>query len=76
MESKKIIVIGAGLSGTLLAIRLAQKGHRVSLYEKRGDMRKTGQLEGRSINLALSDRGFRALRMIGLEEEIIKDCIP
>ncbi|MBL6962529.1 MAG: FAD-dependent monooxygenase [Bacteroidetes bacterium] len=73
---KKIIIVGAGLSGTLLAIRLAQKGLQVSLYEKRSDMRKDGRVEGRSINLALSDRGLKALKMIGMDEEIQKDCIP
>ena len=70
------LVIGAGLCGTLLAIRLAQRGHRVSLVEKRADMRTTEQVAGRSINLALSDRGLQALRMVGMEEHIRTLCIP
>jgi kynurenine 3-monooxygenase len=71
-----ITIIGAGLCGSLLAVRLAQRGHRVSLYEKRSDLRKTGAVSGRSINLALSDRGLLALRMIGVEDAVRPLCIP
>ncbi|MEJ2595701.1 MAG: NAD(P)/FAD-dependent oxidoreductase [bacterium] len=74
--SNKVLVIGAGLSGTLLAIRLAQRGMQVKLVEKRSDIRKMEFVGGRSINLALSDRGLKALRMVGLEEEVLKQCIP
>ena len=76
MNSKKIIIIGAGLSGTLLAIRLAQKGFGVLVYEKRPDMRKAAISAGRSINLALSDRGILGLQMIGLEKEMLQLSIP
>ena len=76
INKKHILVIGAVLSGTLLAIRLAQLGHKVSLFESRPDMRKVDISAGRSINLALSDRGFRALRMIGIDEEVSNSCIP
>ncbi len=76
MSNNKIIVIGAGLSGTLLAIRLAQKGFNVSVYEKRADMRREKISAGRSINLALSDRGIRGLHLIGLENEMLALSIP
>lgn len=76
MNNKKIIIIGAGLSGSLLAIRLAQKGFQVAVYEKRPDMRKTEIVAGRSINLALSDRGIRGLHLIGLENEMLSLSIP
>ena len=76
MKKKKILVIGAGLCGSLLALRLAQKGYHVVLREKRHDMRKKEFEGGRSINLALSDRGLKALAMAGLEEEVRKLCIP
>lgn len=76
MTHQHCIVIGAGLCGTLLAIRLAQRGHQVTLVEKRPDMRQIEMSAGRSINLALSDRGLRALRMVGMEDEIRKLCIP
>ena len=54
-------IMGAGLSGALLAARLADLGYRVDLYERRPDPRKAGADSGRSINLALSTRGLAAL---------------
>ena len=71
-----VCVIGAGLCGTLLTIRLAQLGYKVSLFEKRPDMRNVDLDAGRSINLALSDRGWKALRLVGMEDEIRKQVIP
>jgi kynurenine 3-monooxygenase len=76
MKNEKILIVGAGLCGSLLALRLAQKGYKVVVREKRSDMRKTGFEGGRSINLALSDRGLRALRSAGMEEEVREQCIP
>jgi len=73
---KDIIVLGAGLSGTLMAIRLAQRGHNVELLEKRPDLRKSNIGAGRSINLALSNRGLKALSMVDLEHEAKKIAIP
>jgi kynurenine 3-monooxygenase len=72
----KITIIGAGLSGSLLAIRLAQRGHSVQVFEKRPDLRKAQHAAGRSINLALSNRGIQALKMVGLEEEMLALSIP
>lgn len=71
-----MVISGAGLCGTLLAIRLAQKGCNVTLAEKRPDMRKTSVAAGRSINLSLSDRGLRALELVGVKEDVLKTCIP
>lgn len=71
-----VLIVGAGLCGTLLAIRMAQKGHQVLLHEKRGDMRKETMSAGRSINLALSNRGLKALALIDMEEEVLSECIP
>jgi kynurenine 3-monooxygenase len=75
-EKHKILIIGAGLCGSLLALRLGQRGYRITLVEKRPDLRKVEQDAGRSINLALSDRGLRGLRLAGMEEEALKLCIP
>lgn len=71
-----ILIIGAGLSGTLLSILLAERGFRVSLVEKRPDMRLVEMDAGRSINLALSNRGIRALAKAGLDKEVLSKCIP
>ncbi|XP_035436851.2 kynurenine 3-monooxygenase [Spodoptera frugiperda] len=68
-----VIVVGAGLVGSLEALYLAKRGHRVRLYEFREDIRKTPQARGRSINLALSVRGRRALKDVGLETHMIKE---
>ena len=73
---EKIIIVGAGLCGTLLALRMAQRGYEVVVFEKRPDQRNSEFLGGRSINLALSNRGLQALEMVGFKEEILKDCIP
>ncbi len=75
-KDRKIVVVGAGLVGTLLAIRLAQRGYKVHLYEKRGDMRNEIVDSGRSINLALSDRGLQALEIAGLKEKALALAIP
>ena len=76
MKQTKILIIGAGLCGSLLAIRLAQRGFKIALYEKRGDMRLHEVDAGRSINLALSDRGLLALKTAGLEEKVLDNTIP
>ncbi len=76
MKKNTVVICGAGLCGTLLAIRLAQKGCQVTLIEKRPDMRKASIAAGRSINLALSNRGLRALDLVGIKEEVLKTCIP
>ncbi len=73
---ENVIIIGAGLCGTLLALRLAQRGFNVEVFERRPDMRKTGAIGGRSINLALSDRGIKGLNMAGISEDIIPLVIP
>lgn len=67
---KKIIILGAGLVGSLLSILLAKKGYEVTVYEKRPDPRKTGAEGGRSINLALSARGKKALAQAGVMAKV------
>ncbi|MEL6720573.1 MAG: NAD(P)/FAD-dependent oxidoreductase [Bacteroidota bacterium] len=75
-KNNKIIIVGAGLCGTLLAIKLAQKDFQVSVYERRPDMRKGVEDAGRSINLALSARGLMALENAGIKDAILEECIP
>lgn len=76
MTSKNITIAGSGLVGSLLSIYMAKKGHKVDIYERRQDARKTNIYAGKSINLALSDRGWRALEKIGIAEDIKKIAIP
>ncbi|CAA9398839.1 MAG: Kynurenine 3-monooxygenase [uncultured Pyrinomonadaceae bacterium] len=76
MPKQKVIIIGAGLAGSLLAIYLAKKGIEADVYESRGDMRKEETAAGRSINLALSNRGIAALKEIGLDEYMLAEAVP
>ncbi|WP_405576266.1 FAD-dependent oxidoreductase [Winogradskyella sp. Asnod2-B02-A] len=78
MNNKKqnILIIGAGLCGSLLALRLGQRGYNVTVYEMRPDLRKTDISAGRSINLAFSDRGNKAMKLVGIEDKVKELCIP
>jgi kynurenine 3-monooxygenase len=76
MSKQKVIIIGAGLSGSLLSIYLAKRGIEVEIYEARADMRKVEMSAGRSINLALSDRGIAALREVGMDEYMLREAVP
>ena len=58
IKRKKIAIVGSGLVGSLLSIYLSKKGYIVEIFESRDDMRKEAFSAGRSINLALSNRGF------------------
>ena len=73
---KNITILGAGLVGSLLSIYLAKRGYHVNIYERRPDMRKTKIAAGKSINLALSDRGWKGLEGVGIADEIRKIAIP
>lgn len=69
-------IVGAGLAGALLALRLAQRGHAVELYERRADPRQGAPERGRSINLALAARGLAALKAAGLADAVRPLLIP
>ncbi len=73
---KKVAILGAGLVGSLLSIFLSKRGYQVEVYERRGDPRQKGYVGGRSINLALSDRGWRALEKVGIANKIKAIAIP
>ena len=75
-DEENILIIGAGLCGSLLALRLGQRGYNVKVMERRLDLRKEDISAGRSINLALSNRGIKALKMVGLENKVKSLCIP
>jgi len=73
---EKIAIVGGGLVGAMQAIYMAEKGFEVDVYERRGDIRNALFVAGKSINLALSDRGWEALRKIDMEKEIREISIP
>lgn len=76
LMAENVVIVGAGLSGSLLAIYFAKRGINCDVYESRSDMRKISMSAGRSINLALSNRGIRALREVGLDEYMLSEAVP
>jgi kynurenine 3-monooxygenase len=75
-RGETVIVAGAGLAGSLMAIYLARAGHRVEIVERRSDPRKLEGDRGRSINLAISTRGLAALERVGLDREVLDEAVP
>lgn len=75
-EQKKATIVGAGLVGALWSVMLAQRGYEVNVYEMRPDFREAGYVGGRSINLALSERGWRAIEIAGIRKKIEAVAIP
>jgi kynurenine 3-monooxygenase len=69
-------IVGAGPTGALLAILLQRRGHRVDLYESRSDPGNGAAESGRSINLALADRGIHALQAAGVFQDIEHLLLP
>ena len=75
MKNKEnVLILGAGLCGSLLALRLGQRGYNVNVYEQRPDLRTEDISAGRSINLAFSDRGIKAMRMVGIQDKVEPLC--
>lgn len=74
-QQKNIAIVGSGLVGSLLAIYLRKEGHQVTVFDRRPDVRKV-EFSGRSINLAMSNRGWSALRGAGIEKEIRELALP
>jgi kynurenine 3-monooxygenase len=71
-----IRIVGAGPTGALLAILLERRGQQVELYEARPDPRRTTADSGRSINLALADRGIHALKIAGIFDDLGPRLLP
>jgi len=74
-KSLNIAIVGSGLVGSLLAIYLKKAGHSVHVYDRSPDIRKI-QFSGRSINLAMSDRGWKALDGVGVGDSVREIAIP
>jgi len=72
----KFVLIGSGLAGGLLAAYLGRRGYDVDLYERRADPREGNIVGGRSINLAISNRGIHALEQLGMADEALHHAIP
>src|SRR5690606_904269 len=72
---REATIIGAGLAGALMATLLAQRGWKVEVYESRGDPRLHGFAGGRSINLALAERGLHALRAADADRDVLAQAV-
>ena len=73
---KNITIVGAGLVGSLWAVFMAKRGYKVTVFESRQDIRKADISAGKSINLALSNRGWKALEKIGATDRIKQIALP
>ena len=76
MSNKKVAIVGAGLVGSLWAVYMAKRGYQVKVFDRRPDIRKLKIVQGKSINLALSDRGWKGLEGAGIADIIRKVAIP
>ena len=76
MSDERVAVVGAGLVGSLWALMLARLGYVVDVYDRRSDPRTAGNVGGRSINLALSERGWKALDLAGIQDEVRAIAMP
>jgi len=76
MKKERLAIVGGGLVGSLWAVYLAKKGHDVHVFDRRSDIRQVKIVQGKSINLALSERGWRGLKGAGIETEINKVALP
>ncbi|HWR94849.1 MAG TPA: NAD(P)/FAD-dependent oxidoreductase [Flavobacterium sp.] len=72
---QKIAIVGSGLVGSLLAIYLKRAGHHVHVFDRSPDIRKI-KFSGRSINLAMSNRGWKALDAVNIGDAVREIAIP
>jgi kynurenine 3-monooxygenase len=75
MTQRELTIVGAGLAGALLASLLARRGWQVDVFERRGDPRVVGYAGGRSINLALAERGLHALRQADADRAVLEKAV-
>ena len=73
---KEVTIVGAGLVGSLCSLFMTKRGYKVNVFERRKDLRSEIITAGKSINLALSTRGWTALKKAGVESEVKKIAIP
>lgn len=76
MEKQRIAIVGAGLVGGLLSVYLAKRGHEVHVFDRRPDIRRMKIIQGKSINLALSERGWKGLEGAGIGDHVRKVALP
>ena len=73
---KDITIVGAGLVGSLCALYMIKRGYKVTIFERRKDLRSEMITAGKSINLALSKRGWTSLKEVGIDNNVLEISIP
>ena len=76
MKKNNLVIIGAGLVGSLFSIYLRRRGYEVALFERRDDLRKLKGEEGRSINLIITEKGIQAVKELDLWKDVKKLTVP
>jgi kynurenine 3-monooxygenase len=74
--SEAIAIVGGGPVGSLLALGLALRDIPAVVYEARADPRLGVGQAGRSINLTLAERGWNAMREVGVEAAVEAISLP
>ena len=72
----KVSIVGAGLVGSLCSLYMTKRGYEVNVFERRNDLRSELITAGKSINLALSTRGWTSLKKAGIDSEVMKIAVP
>ncbi|MEA2695144.1 MAG: kynurenine 3-monooxygenase [Acidobacteriota bacterium] len=75
-DRESILVVGAGLVGSLLSIYLAKLGHQVEMVDRNPDPRSPRAPSFRSINLTICERGFTALDRVGAGDLVRAISVP
>jgi violacein synthase len=75
----KIIIVGGGLAGGLIAIYLARRGHEVHVLERRSDPQEdisayTDQASSRGIGVSMTARGINAVLGAGIPKKELDLC--
>ena len=73
--SEKVVIIGAGLSGSIFASYLAKLGYDIAIFERLSDSRIKAEAEARSINLTLSTRGLNSLSDLGILDAALSKTV-
>jgi len=72
----KVVVVGGGLVGPIAALFLARRGYTIDLYERSPDPNEQALKGGRSVHLVISERGWNAMRAVGVEDVVRAGTLP
>ena len=70
-----LLIAGGGMIGPVMALTMSGEFDKITILEKRG-RKQTDEKTESSLQIILSERGWKILEEIGLKQEVIKMCIP